>query len=154
MNLIPESLQDFERTTNPMRALDIGKASMVKVIDSDDLSLMLVGYDYNKKEHSMKTFINKGSYRLDLRDLKETEELYQRSKKFWDLLKDHIQIVKMGFEFDELDRLESYVKREMKKDPRKKFAYDCNPGGNYINILFSDIELPSAQTVEELIQDI
>jgi hypothetical protein len=150
MKLIPESLQDFERTSNPIRALDIGKASMVKDIDSDDLDLMLVGYD--GKTHSWETFWRKGQGRFE--DKIEAEGYYERSERYWDLLKDHIQIPKRSFEYDQTESLERYITTEMKKDPQKKYAYDCNPGGNYIHILFSDIELPSAMTAEELIQDI
>jgi len=155
MKLVQETLnelQRFERGLNPKQSIDIGKASLVKDIDSDNLELMLVGY--NGKTHSRESFINYGRYRLDLEDIEGTEELYQRSKKYWDLLKDHIQIPEgIIWEYDGGNEVVEYVAKQMKKDPRKKFAYDCNPGGNYIKILFSDIELPSATSYEELIVD-
>jgi len=153
MKLVPETLneiQDFQRGLDPKDSIGIGKASMVKDIDSDDLDLMLVGYD--GKTHSWETFWRKGQGRFE--DKIEAEGYYERSKRYWDLLKDHIQIPKRSFEYDQTESLERYITTEMKKDPQKKYAYDCNPGGNYIRILFSNIKLPSAYTAEQMINDL
>lgn len=155
MKLVPETLneiQDFQRGLDPKESIGIGKTSMVKDIDSDDLDLMLLGYD--GKTHSWETFKKKGQHRFDPEIPEEIEEFYERSKGYWDLLKDHIQICKRTFEYDETESLERYVTKEMKKDPNKKYAYDCNPGGNYIKILFSNIKLPSAYTVEQMLGDL
>lgn len=72
------------------------------------------------------------------------KEVWDRGIQLYNLLSDHLEY--QG-PFTSKSDIETFI--DDMYNSRRKYAYDYTPEGNHVNIVFSDIELPSATTALE-----
>jgi hypothetical protein len=144
--LVPESLNEFknfERGQYPQKSMNVGMNNLVKDIDSDDLYLLFNVIDATNQDLvSFEEFISYPQY--EGMDSEDQEEVYQRGKEYYDLL---IDFLEYDGSFNSYSDLNDHI--ENMKNSQRRYAYDYTPGGNNVGLVFSSIELPSADPALE-----
>jgi hypothetical protein len=143
MKFVPETLnelQKFQRGQDPRKSMDVGMNPLVKEIDGHDLFLLFQITDQDTgKLKSFEEFITLPYYEGS--DPEMQEELYERGKRYYELLSGVLHW------YGPIESVEEFEEAERKA--KGKYLYDFTPDGDNINIVISDIELPSAGDVDK-----
>lgn len=146
MKLVPESLNElhqFERGKDPKRALRIGKQHLIPEITSEDLEAISVIYDSDGQINSFEDFVDFHGIEDD--DLEEAKADYDRLQDILIALEGDIEWGEYK-DWKEYDEVRDYLKHNTPED--MPYIYNAFPGGDGIQIVFSSVELPSAEEID------
>lgn len=130
----------FERgNKNPLHTLDIGLASQIKKISSDDLGYLKVYTDNGDGKGHENEDLFMEICGDDIKALKRVREVYS-------LLEPYDYLFGDSFETDMKDEIKNYVKSYL-KNPKYNYAYDCGFGDEEVDVLFCEIQLPGANEI-------
>lgn len=145
MKLVPEALNElhnFQRGKDPKETINIGLNSLIPEITSYDLEILS---DVIMADNSIRSYEDwYEDHGEDYENDEEAQETYNKLYKIALIIKDKIEYGE-PFDWKEEDNMEEYI--ENKKPIDKPYTYNASPGSDGWWVVFSSVELPSAEPI-------
>jgi len=148
MKLVSQTLNEYQRGQDPKRSLRIGQKHIIQDITSNDLEDLEPLYDGKGGIGSFedfKKYVDEASYGYDYSNDDELMKDYDRLDKIAVALGDSLEYGEF-FDHHEFDQMGPYIDKYKPKG--KDYIYNAYPGGDGIQLVFSDIFLPAAEEVD------
>ena len=145
MKLVPETLnelQTFERGKNPKENIRIGISYLIPEINSYDLELLADLFDGSDPVMSYEDWYE--DHGDDYENDEEANQTYQKLYRIALALDGKIEYGE-AFDWKEEEAMDEYIENEAPID--KPYTYSANPDSDGWWVVFSSIELPSAEPI-------
>jgi hypothetical protein len=147
MKFVPETLNElhkFQRGQDPKRGLKIGHQHLIPEITSEDLEAISTIMEDGAS--SFEEFVD--FHGIDTDDPEEMKEAKRDYDRFQDIIIAIGNDIQFGEykDWKEFGEVKDYLENNTPED--MPYVYDAFPGGDGIQIVFSSVELPSAEEVD------